>query len=262
MNDKIDPVSSGIVPADFEDRRRHAWQKLGDCIPEANRKGRLLDIACGTGNGVVAALQRGFELAVGIDRSFGEFVWFRVDDFDRICSAYGVNPSHGLLVEGDLFQVAFPARSFDCVMMLDSIEHVPDPKRFIEVAAGYVASGGYLIIDTAPLFYCKVGHHLWTYFPMEKWPWAHLRRDFPRLVEDAKIDTWSMDRFNELNKVTHAEVKRFVEETGLTIELEHRDAPDEESRATLESLKSELVLDRIPFECLFESWVLLVAKRP
>src|SRR5690606_9814412 len=131
-----------------EERRRHAWQKLRDCLPADRFRGRLLDIACGTGNGVVAGLELGFDLAVGVDRSFSEFGWFRVEDFDKICAAYGVNAARGLLVEADVFQASFPQQSFDCVMMLDSIEHVPEPKRFIELAANYVAPGGFLIIDT------------------------------------------------------------------------------------------------------------------
>lgn len=255
--------SSHASPAHphFEDRRNHAWLKIDHCVPKEHRKGRLLDIACGTGNGVIAELQQGYTAAVGIDRSFGEFPWFKVEDFAAICRVYGVDPAAGLLVEGDLFGVSFPPRSFDCVLLLDAIEHVPEPARFIEKAAGYLAPGGYLIIDTAPLYYSKVGHHLYTYLTGEQYPWAHLRKDFAQLVEAAKIDAWSYDRYLELNKVTQDEVRRSIEAAGLTVTFEHRDVPTDADRNLLESLRPQLELDGIRENTLFEMWMLAVARR-
>ncbi len=146
-------------------------------------------------------------------------------------------------------------------MLLDSIEHVPDPRRFIERAAYYTAEGGYLVVDTRPLYYSSVGHHLYPYFPPETWPWVHLRADFPEMLRARGIDAWSMERFVELNKVTHDEIRGFLEQSGLTITFEHRDVESPADRGKLESLRGELVLEGIPEHRLFETWIMIVARR-
>lgn len=57
----------------FEQRRQHAWNKLHWSVPEHLKSGSMLDIGCGTGNGIVAALQLGFKSATGIDRDLNDF---------------------------------------------------------------------------------------------------------------------------------------------------------------------------------------------
>ncbi|MGW8204652.1 hypothetical protein ACWGM0_19185 (plasmid) [Sphingomonas bisphenolicum] len=62
------------IPSDFEGRRQHALNKIQDHIEPGAHAGRFLDIGCGSGNGVIAALQAGFKAAVGIDRSLQDFL--------------------------------------------------------------------------------------------------------------------------------------------------------------------------------------------
>jgi SAM-dependent methyltransferase len=247
---------------EFEPRRAHAFDKIRWTIPQEARHGRFLDIGCGCGAGVVAALQQGFDIAVGVDRSFAEFPWFDVREFDPLCGHFGVQAARAMLIEADLFSIALPPRGFDCVFMLDAIEHVPGPKRFVEASAHYVAPGGYLVIDTAPLYYSKVGHHLWVEFPPESHPWAHLRKDWPELLRTRHVTDWSMDRFRELNKVTHDDVRRYVLEAGLEIVDEHRDVANADDLALLEQHRPALDLAGIDEKLLFELWILIVARRP
>jgi SAM-dependent methyltransferase len=249
--EKVDPQ--------FEARRQHAWNKICWSVPESSRRGRFLDIGCGIGNGLVAALQHGFTTAVGIDRDFKEFAWFDVSHFDTYCSAYGVEPTRAIMVEGDLFNTNFAPRGFECVFMLDSIEHVPDPHAFIETAARYVAPGGVLLIDTCPLFYSKVGHHLFNYLSPERYPWAHFRRDFNELIVEHKVDEWSLHRFRELNGVTHDQVRKSLLTSGLQIASEHRSTASEKDVALLEEHRPKLDLSAIADEkLLFEDWILIV----
>jgi len=247
---------------EFEPRRQHAWNKLEWSIPAEDRHGRFLDIGCGCGSGLVAALQHGFESATGIDRSFKEFHWFDICEFDAVCNAYGVSAARATLIEGDAFAVTLQPHAYQCVLLLDSIEHVPNPRRFIDIAARCAAPGGYLFIDTAPLYYSKVGHHLWSEFPPETLPWAHLRRDWPQLRQDPRISAWSSERFDELNKVTHDQIRNAVLGAGLKIVGEHRDEPLPADVELLERHRADLDLEGIDSGLLFETWVLLVAKRP
>lgn len=208
--------------SEFELRRQHAFNKLEFFLPPDAPKGRFLDIGCGVGNGVVAALQSGFSFALGIDRNFEEFSWFDIKTFDAICENYQVDSSKALMLEADLFQTGLPPRGFDCVFLLDSIEHVPDPMRFLEEASKYVAPNGYLLVDTCPLFYSQQGHHLFNHIPIDEYPWAHLRNDFQDLIDKYKVDDWSIERFNELNKVTHERIRQKIISMGYEIHLEER----------------------------------------
>ncbi|MBZ9649637.1 class I SAM-dependent methyltransferase [Sphingobium sp. 3R8] len=250
------------IPSDFEGRRQHALNKIQDHIEPGAHAGRFLDIGCGSGNGVIAALQAGFKTAVGIDRSFTGFSWFIIEEFDKICKVYDIDAARSLMIEADIFKCKLQPKSFSCVMMLDSIEHVPNPKAFIDVAANYVAPGGYFLLDTCPLFYSNVGHHLFDDFGPEKFPWAHLRKDFTNLVEEHKVSSWSMQYFEELNKVTHAELIRYVVDAGLEIIKEHKQLPTQETMALLEENRDFLNLEGVDEATLFEDWILLVAQRP
>lgn len=255
----------GIHPdivASFEHRREHAWNKIRWSVPASVRRGKFLDIGCGIGNGLVAALQHGFESAVGIDRDFKEFTWFNIADFDPLAKSYDVDPAKALLIEADLFTTKFAPASFDCVFLLDSIEHVPDPKAFIEQAAQYVAPGGVLLIDTCPLFYSKVGHHLFNHLSPATYPWAHLRPDFLDLVKEHAVDDWSWQRFDELNKVTHRSVRDAVIGSGLKVIFEHRGAADATDAALLDKHRANLDLTGVPYEAaLLEDWLLIVSQR-
>ncbi len=246
----------------FESRRAHAWNKVRWNVPNDVHRGRFLDIGCGIGNGLVAALQLGFQTAVGIDRDFKEFGWFDINDFDGYCRRYDVDPAQAVMVEGDLFKTNFATQGFDCVFMLDSIEHVPEPESFIRAAAQYVAPGGVLLVDTCPLYYSKAGGHLFNHFPPDRFPWVHLRRDFKDLAFEHKVDDWSMQRFEELNKVTHQAVRDAVVACGLEVVTEHRSEPSESELALLEATKPFLNLDGVDERLLFEDWLLIVGRRP
>ncbi|MDR1072414.1 MAG: class I SAM-dependent methyltransferase, partial [Treponema sp.] len=99
-------------------RVRHAYEKIKWFIPEDVRRGRFLDIGCGTGNGVIAGLQHGVTFAVGVDRNFAEFGHeYDVREVPDLCIAQGVDPKKALLLEANIFESRFAPQSFDYAMM-------------------------------------------------------------------------------------------------------------------------------------------------
>lgn len=232
-------------------------------IPENVKTGRCLDIGCGTGNGVVAALKHGASLAVGVDDNLSEFGHeFDVEDFPAICAHYEVDANRAIMIEANIFSIRFAAKSFTYCMMLDSIEHVPDPPRFIRYAHDCLVPGGYLLIETSPLYYSPLGHHLFQYFPINETPWVHLWNDFEERALAAKIDPWSMERFRELNRITHDEIVDAMRETGFEITYEHRSTISDEKLALFDRFKNHIVPElREEKQLLFEDWIVLVGRK-
>src|SRR4029077_3792404 len=90
-------------------------------------KARILDVACGTGYGT-AMLG-----AVGADLSFEALRYAR-----RHPAAY---------VASDAARLPF-GRRFDAVVSFETIEHVPDPGRFVAECARVLRPGGLLLVST------------------------------------------------------------------------------------------------------------------
>jgi SAM-dependent methyltransferase len=248
--------------SDFEARRQHAFNKLLWHVPEANRQGRFLDIGCGTGNGVLAALQHGAALAVGVDRTFDEFAHLLTrEQFNDVCTEAGADHKRALFVAGDIFDYAFAPGSFDTVMMLDAIEHVPNPRDFIRYAFDALAPGGVFLLDTCPLYYSAVGHHLWEQFPEDTDPWAHLMDGFEDRLAASSANEWVIDRYRELNKVTRGDILGWMAECGFEIALNHQDAPTAEQFAQFEQ-RRHLIGAPVSEEALLDRWVLIVARKP
>jgi len=245
----------------FRYRYNHAFGKIRDHIPETLKKGAFLDIGCGIGNGVAAAIAHGAAVAVGIDRSFAEFTdLFNIDDYPAICRQIHVDHAKSVLIECDIFQTSFPSWQFDYCLMLDSIEHVPDPQSFVVWAAKHIRRGGYLLIDACPLYYSPVGHHLWNYFPPETEPWAHLKPNFERRCRSLGVDEWYMQRFFELNRVTHSQIRDIVLANGFSIVNEHRGHESAEFVKLFEEFGKDID-DTIDRNLLFEDWILLVCEK-
>ena len=110
---------------------RSAFVKYLDHIRAAiGPKGRLLDVGAATGYFVALAKDAGYA-AEGVDIS---------DHAASVGRAKGLTVRTGVIddVEG----------VFDCVTMLDLIEHVPDPRAVLKKAAILLRAGGVLVINT------------------------------------------------------------------------------------------------------------------
>jgi len=105
--------------------------------------GRLLDIACGVGYGTKwmtgAAPQVRIGLGLDLDAAAVEYARERYAD------------ARTQFQQGDV--LAFEdAAGFDSVVSLETIEHVPDPQRFVQRLARLLVPGGVLIasVPTTP----------------------------------------------------------------------------------------------------------------
>jgi 2-polyprenyl-3-methyl-5-hydroxy-6-metoxy-1,4-benzoquinol methylase len=248
------------ISADDRQRIQHAFNKIGWHIPEDVRTGgRFLDIGCGIGNGLIAAMKQGAALCVGIDRDLEEFGRMR---FQHHCDALSVNTAQTLLIGGAIDTLTFGEPLFDFAMMLDVIEHVPDPARFIEFAYRNLRPGGYLLLDTCPLYYSVHGGHLFKWFTEDHHPWGHLYFEVQELVKEHNIDSWSVQRFLELNRVTHSEVVAHARLSGFEIMFEHRASATAERWKLYEKHRHRIDHSKIPNDSvLFEDWILLVCRK-
>lgn len=118
--------------------------------------GRLLEIGCGQGELLSQAEAVGYDVT-GIDYSE---------------HAVKVAQSHirrGRVFVGEIESLAEPDHSFDIVVALDTIEHVRDPRRFIEHVHRLLAPGGILLLTTISINTWTARHlkHAWMEFKTE-----------------------------------------------------------------------------------------------
>jgi ubiquinone/menaquinone biosynthesis C-methylase UbiE len=96
---------------------------------------RVLDIACGEGYGGAALHQAGAASVVGVDIS------------EEVClharERYGIDAR-----QGSAENIPVADGSVDAVVSFETIEHVPNPLRFLEECARVLTPGGRLIIST------------------------------------------------------------------------------------------------------------------
>lgn len=118
-------------------------------------RGRMLDVGCATGLLLEAAQRSGWAVE-GVDVS--EYAV-------ASCRARGLTAHHGPLESQGL-----PTGRFDVVVMDDTVEHLPDPRRAIVEAHRILAPGGLLTINTCDeggWLRRAMGRHWFHYKPLE-----------------------------------------------------------------------------------------------
>jgi SAM-dependent methyltransferase len=96
---------------------------------------RVLDIACGEGYGAAALQRAGASSVVGVDIS--------ADICRHARERYGIDAR-----PGPAESIPLPDESVDVVVSFETIEHVPDPLRFLDECARVLVPGGRLIVST------------------------------------------------------------------------------------------------------------------
>lgn len=98
------------------------------------RSGKLLDVGCSTGLFLKLARESGFE-GFGLEYS---------EDSARVAREV-----HGLPVEqGELEMQRYSSASMDVITLWDVLEHVPDPKRTLEILHDILSPQGWLFLKT------------------------------------------------------------------------------------------------------------------
>lgn len=151
---------------------------------------RYLDLGCGTGSMLVELEKRGE--AVGVDLS-GEAL------------AYAAETTGAALFQASI-ENGMPEieADFDCVLMLDLLEHLEDDAGAVRSAAGFLRQGGIAVV-TVPAY-------RWLYAPRDTYH-HHLRRyrakEVGRLLEGAGLTLEIVSYYNTLLFVPAA-VSRLV----------------------------------------------------
>jgi SAM-dependent methyltransferase len=95
--------------------------------------GKLLDVGCATGSFVSAARTAGFD-ASGIDISAES-------------TRYGREVLGLPLEVGDLWERQYPSKTFEVVTLWATLEHLPDPNRFLAEACRLLVTGGRIALS-------------------------------------------------------------------------------------------------------------------
>lgn len=96
---------------------------------------RVLDIACGEGYGAAALLKSGAAHVTGVDIS------------EEVCQH--ARDKYGLDVRiGRADEIPLAEASVDVIVSFETIEHLPNPGRFLDESVRVLSPGGRLIIST------------------------------------------------------------------------------------------------------------------
>lgn len=124
------PLIEARAAHDRDDGRVHYWMRLVESHVSAG--GRVIDIGCGPGVCLSELAVRGFR-CTGVEPDAETARW--VTETTGIPVLAGMVPG-----------VALPPA--ECILAFDVLEHVPDPGRFVDVAAQALVPGGTLIVQT------------------------------------------------------------------------------------------------------------------
>jgi SAM-dependent methyltransferase len=130
----------------FVARRTAALQFLQEYAPtHEDHPLRVLDAGCGTGGTLDALRDLPGVIAVGADLSPAAL------DFSR-------DRRHTRLVGADLHLLPFRTASFDAVLALDVLEHLPDDRRAVQEISRVLRPGG-VLVASVPAYQFLWGPH-------------------------------------------------------------------------------------------------------
>lgn len=130
-----------VVPEKWEREMTDVFEECGDWLGERGRIGTVLDIGCSFGHLLRALERRGWR-TTGIEPS-------------PVAAAYAEGLIRGTVLRGGFEEAALAPGSFDAVVSLYVLEHVSDPRAFMQKVFDVLAPGGEAIIRipyTRPLF--------------------------------------------------------------------------------------------------------------
>lgn len=129
------------------------------------REERGLEQACATLSGLV--LDIGCAEGKPRDHLPDGAEYVGLDYFDTAVQWYGTRPD----VFGDAQQLPFLSESIDHVLLLDVLEHIPEPDRCIEEIFRILKQGGTLTIQVPfmyPIHDAPLDFHRWTRFGLQR----------------------------------------------------------------------------------------------
>ena len=179
---QTDTGSTGCGYFDF------ARPELLALIPDSAK--RVLDIGCGSGRlgGAIKARQPATVIGIELNTEAGEAARARLDD----------------VIVGDVetLDLPFKESSFDCIVCGDVLEHLRDPKNFLQQACKWLSEDGRLVASIPNVRHHSVVRSLlegnWTYESAGLLDETHLhfftRRDIEKMLHSAgyEITNWQI----------------------------------------------------------------------
>lgn len=132
-NEESGEVGYSDYVADEPNIRKTAQRRIQH-IERFVSPGRMLDVGCATGFFIDEAHKRSWQVA-GLDVSLFATAYVREHFGHEVHS-------------GSLLDVELPNGTYDLVTMYDVIEHVPDPKSYVQQVAQLLRSGGVFELAT------------------------------------------------------------------------------------------------------------------
>ena len=169
---EIESADTEIYGSDYfrasleeQERRMRIFDQLvAEVESEIGRKGSLLDVGCGEGTLLLAAVERGWK-AEGTEIASVMVHHMR--------EKFGLTIHQGVLEDLDL-----PPHSFDAIIMNHVLEHVSDPRITLEKIAELLNPGGVVRIEVPNLAsLSNRGKNFQSRFGLKKNPWKHYSPD-------------------------------------------------------------------------------------
>jgi ubiquinone/menaquinone biosynthesis C-methylase UbiE len=83
---------------------------------------------------------------------------------------------------------------FDCVVSINSFEHIPDPGKALAEMIRVTRPGGFIYVSTDPIWTADTGSH---FFHRVSEPWAHLRLDDAAFIARMRANDATDDEARE-----------------------------------------------------------------
>ncbi len=151
--------------------------------------GRLLDVGCGLGDMLVAAMQRGWE-ATGVE--------------PHLAGLQSARAIPGVAIHRCGFEEFVPAEPFDLVTCTDVLEHLRRPDAALARMAELLQPGGVLVVTTIDVqsWPARVLGPRWFHF-VRAHLWFFDRRSLVRLGEQAGLHVISCARARKLYQLDY-----------------------------------------------------------